>query len=202
LETVITQLVSHEPKTVKGRNGDFTVHKFKDANGAEFQTTDQETANSAFALTGDSKGLSRIAYAVEERKTQRGTFKNNDIKFIEPAPAGSTQEDTSSLKYGGGGGGRGGWGGKDPAVQRQINRSAALSRAIEAHAAGLASLQTSEALFALADKFVVYIETDKTAPEGQGGAVSSDGGGADGAAATAAAPTAEAPTGPSESIPF
>ena len=193
MESVTTQLKSHEAKTIqkKDGSGEYTLHIFTDVNGAQFQTIKSELANQGFPLTKEGAGLARVVFDVSER----GKWKNNEIQFIEDSQAGASQDDTSKFKYAGGGGGfRGGF--KD---QRAINRSAGIARAIEAHAAGLIAAESFEDLERFADKVVAYVER-KTGSQSQGdGGSSSAGGGADsGAAATAAAPAA----GPSESIPY
>lgn len=204
MESVTTQLKSHEAKTIqkKDGSGEYTLHIFTDVNGAQFQTIKSELANQGFPLTKEGAGLARVVFDVSER----GKWKNNEIQFIEDAPAGASQDDTSKFKYAGGAGGRRGGYGKSPSEQRMINRSASAARAIEAAAAGVFTFEDKDGFERLVDYFVSVIERDsplnlnKTGSQSQGdGGSSSAGGGADsGAAATAAAPSA----GPSESIPY
>lgn len=183
----VTTLVKHDPKTFNGQNGEWTLHIFEDSNGTKFQTNKQQIANAAYALLGQQV---KFPFEVEER----GKWKNNVIGAAPVAAPGETPTPTSNPNSGGGrSGGRGGYTPKDQGV---INRSAALARAIETVAAGIvpvAELGGFVGLTKLADSYVKYIET---APQGQGGAVSSDGGGANGAEAPTSAPTAAAAEAP------
>lgn len=197
---VATTITSHEAKQINGRNGAFTLHLFKAADGTRFQTTKQEIANVVYGLAFANGQPNMQPITIDLEQVPRGDYLNNEITS---ALAGAVAGVATSVPGGrGGGGSRGGGGGgfgkKDQAV---INRSAALSRAIETVAAGIitpAELGGSDGLFKLANRYVKYIET---APEAQGGAVSSDGGGAPVGAAPTAAPTAapvaaEAPAAP------
>lgn len=164
MQQVVT-LVSYEVKTGQGQKGPWTLKTYKDAGGNKFQTFDAALQNVADGLIGQA---ATVTFEVEPRQytdsqgTPR-TANNNVLKSIEAA--GQQQAFTpnqvsgsSTLPLA-------------PATvvapaaqvidQRQtlINRSAALARAIEAHAAGIAKVTDPQQLAAIADLFVKYIET-------------------------------------------
>lgn len=70
--------VSHEPKLVDGRNGQFTVHKFKTSDGTVFDTSKTDVANAAYALLNQ-------AVVVTYDETQNGQWTNRRITGVQAA---------------------------------------------------------------------------------------------------------------------
>lgn len=200
---VATTITSHEPKQIEGRNGSFTMHLFKTADGGRLQTTKGEKANELYGLAFTDGQPNNAPVTVTYEESQRGRYTNFDIvsSVAGHVPGAATSLPKSSS---GGGGGRGGYTPKDQAV---INRSAALSRAIETVAAGIVSIEElggSAGLFKLADSYVKYIEGPKQAEAPAANAAptaAAPAAAAPEAAPTAAAPAA-APTSSDDDIPF
>lgn len=195
---VATTIAAHEPKQIDGRNGAFTLHIFKTADGGRLQTSKAEKANELYGLTFTNGQPNNAPVTVTYEETKRGQYTNFDIQS---SVAGHVPGAATSLpKTGGGGGGRGGYRGADQGV---INRSAAVARAIEAHAAGLVKLEDRSQLFAFADIIVEYIEGPKKteAPTAASAPTTAAPAEAAAPAAPAAAPPA-APATPDDDIPF
>lgn len=72
---ITTTLVSHNPKSIQGRNGLFTIHEFTDANGLEFSTTKTPIANQLYSLLNTPVGL-------EYEEKVNGNFTNRHIQKV------------------------------------------------------------------------------------------------------------------------
>jgi hypothetical protein len=106
---VVVELKYHDPISVNGRNGQFTIHKFKAADGTRFQTTEQALADKAYGLLGQ---VATIDFELEVR----GEYTNNVIKSIQPG--GQLQQGAPS-----GGGAPVSSGGAPTGAQQQKSRA-------------------------------------------------------------------------------
>ena len=174
MQQVVTLVDYSVPKIGNGQHGPWSLHVFKDAGGNKYQTFKDDVANVARGLMNTPVS---VTYDVETRsyQDQQGQTRqaqNNVLTSVEAAngqqtvggfPAGQQAATAAPVASQGLP--------LAPATtlapaaqvvdQRQtiINRSAALARAIEAHAAGIAVVQDPAQLAAVADLFVKYIET-------------------------------------------
>jgi hypothetical protein len=164
MQQVVTLVEYSVPKTGQSQHGPWSLHVFKDAGGNKYQTFKDDVANVARGLMNTPVS---VTYDVETRnyQDQQGQARqaqNNVLTSVEAAngqqtvggfPAGQQAATAAPVAAQ-----------TAPAQSSDprgtiINRSAALARAIEAHAAGIAVVQDPSQLAAVADLFVKYIET-------------------------------------------
>lgn len=140
---MITTLQSHESKSGNGPRGPWTLNIFQTSSGLKVQTFDKAIASAALDLLGE-----RVEMTYTEEK--RGEFTNYTLTSISPAPEGAAEDSAPA----------GTKAAFDTAKQEVINRSAGLSRAIEAYAtSGLEPLSDLEGVQELALRFAAFIET-------------------------------------------
>lgn len=81
---VTTVLTEHKPQPVNGRNGTFTIHKFKGQDGLWYETSKQDLANAAYALL-ESGAAALITFDPETK----GNYTNNKISAVQAAGVGA-----------------------------------------------------------------------------------------------------------------
>lgn len=211
-----TVLVEHEPKSLKGRNGPYTLHIFKAQDGERFQTTKTAIANAAY-------GLLNQAVTIGYEQQQRGDWTNNVIEQIEAgnvalaaaptgAPTGAAPTGAAPTSAPASSGG----GGMSPDRELRVMRQNGLANALATVDAGLFEATSIGDVIKLADKYVRYYQGGAEAVLGQAAgsgqaqqaaAPQAVGGDAAVAEAPASAPTATSPAEPvaaqaDDDIPF
>ena len=216
-----TTFVSHEPKSINGRNGQYTLHIFRTADGTQFQTSKADIANKAYGIAfADGVATGKTLTVAYEQK-QNGNYTNNVIQQVEEgavtlaaapgaptggAPTGGAPTGSSS----GAAGGSQFMKKRDPDEAKQIMRQSAVTAAFTAIQSGLVEVGKLGEVIVLAEKFVKYFEGGPAAlvqaagsGQAQQAAAPADGGGAQQAAAEApvsAAPASSVVAG--DDIPF
>lgn len=72
---ITTTFVSHNPKQVNGKNGQYTMHEFVDVNGLEFATSKTPIANQIYAALNSPIGI-------EYDEKQNGQYTNRYITNV------------------------------------------------------------------------------------------------------------------------
>lgn len=206
-------LVQHDPKSLNGPNGPFTLHKFKAADGTWYQTTKTPIANEAYSFV-----QSGAPCTLNVEPTQNGDYLNNvihgvfaggDVAAAAPgAPTGGGAPTAQAAPTG-----SAGQSGAPPRAEFQrskeeMRRTAALEIASTLfHAQNLSSYVDFLKIAARVEKDIANgYQTAASEPQAQTSS-SSVGGGEQAAApeAAAEAPAAEvasAPVSPDDDIPF
>lgn len=83
MNQIQTTLVGYEPRQVEGRNGTFTIHKFKSNDGTVFDTKKLEVSNAAHALMNQPVILTYT-------ETQNGQWTNRTLEGVQTAFGGTT----------------------------------------------------------------------------------------------------------------
>ena len=167
MQQVVTLVSLEVPKSGNGEHGPWSLYVFKDTGNVKYQTFNDDLANVGRGLLNQP-----VALTFEQETNTRTingepkTFTNNKITSIEAAHGAQPQLPTPQPQV------------QQQAAQQQvqpqpivpqvvthtdekqtvINRSAALARAIETVAAGIATVTSVQQLFAIADSYLPYIE--------------------------------------------
>lgn len=82
--------VSHEPKELNGKNGKFTLHKFKTPDGTSYDTSKSDIANAAYAFAFNTDGSpTNTLLAVTFDAIQNGEYVNNRMTAVTTAGVGA-----------------------------------------------------------------------------------------------------------------
>ena len=164
MQQVVTFIEYNVPKTGNGQYGPWSLHQFKDAGGNKYQTFKDEIANVARGLMNTPVS---VTYDVETRSYTKqdgtaGQAQNNVLTSVEAANGQQAIVQQSVVAPVSAPVSAPALAQPTPAQddrQTIINRSAALARAIEAHAAGISAVSDPSQLELIANLFVKYIET-------------------------------------------
>jgi len=157
MQQVVT-LTGVEVKTGQGQSGPWVLKAYRDAGGNKYQTFKPELQQIADGLLNQPVS---ITWETQDRLDRNGQTRTNNvltsIEAAQGAPAAQVAAPQVAAPQAAA---------AAPAGDSRgavINRSAALARAIEAHAAGIAVVSSPVQLFAIADLFVGYIEGGSSA---------------------------------------